>query len=167
MAIVPAASILFLALIALLPWGGGDVARFAAAMMPMFAIRFWSLRRPATVPAALAFVTGLLLDVVSYGPLGFWALIALAALALARIEGSFHHASLPSVTIGWLAATAIALAALAWIVSSIYFNRPVPWQPTLIGAALSALLSPVLGFLLDPLDRLWGVPRGGLFTRER
>ncbi len=34
MTLLPALSILILALFALLPWGGGDTARFAAAMMP-------------------------------------------------------------------------------------------------------------------------------------
>lgn len=167
MTLLPALSILILALFALLPWGGGDTARFAAAMMPMLAIRYWAIRRPDHVPAALAFATGLLLDVVSYGPLGFWALIALAALGLGRITVSLHHA--PSLL--WSAASLMiasaVLALLAWLVSSIYFSRPVPWQPTALGAFAAVALSPLLNLFFDPLDRLWGGTRAGLFTRER
>lgn len=165
MAILPAASVLFLAFLVLLPWGGGDVARFAAAMMPMLAIRYWAIRRPDHVPALLAFATGLLLDVVSYGPLGFWALMALAALAMARIEGSVRHAPAMLWSFAALVVTAASLASLAWIVSSIYFSRSVPWQPTVLGALVAGMLSPLLNLLLDPLDRLWGAERG-LFLRE-
>lgn len=167
MAILPALSILALAVVALLPWSGGDTARFALAMMPVLAIRFWSQRHPSAVPAVLAFATGLLLDVVSFGPLGFWALIALAALGLARFEAALFPDAAAALSVTAFLLSNALLAALAWALSSIYFNRLLPWQPPVLGALTAAAAYPLIWLVLGSLGSKSAAPRGNLFVRGR
>ncbi|MEJ0049361.1 MAG: rod shape-determining protein MreD [Rhodospirillales bacterium] len=57
-----------------------------AAMQPAWALAnvyFWSLYRPASLPAAAVFAIGLLLDLLAQGPIGVGVLILLTAHGIA------------------------------------------------------------------------------------
>lgn len=167
MAVLPALSVLVMAVLAVLPWGGDDTIRFAIAMLPMTAIQYWGARRPQLLPVTLVFTAGLLLDVMSHGPLGFWALLALFALALGRLESAVSNRS---TAIGRAAAYVCAmmlLATAAWAVASVYFNHAVEWRTMASGAALTVLLYPLLALTLMPIDRHWDSPRSQPFLRGR
>jgi rod shape-determining protein MreD len=165
MEVLPGLSVLILAVLAVLPWGGSDSVRFAIAMLPMMAIQYWATRRPQMMPISLVFAAGLLLDVLTHGPLGFWALLALAASALGRSDGALSSRSTALGRAVGYAFAMFALAGLAWVIASVYFNRLVDWRPMVNGAAFTVLLYPLLALLMMPVDRAWDAPRSRFFVR--
>ena len=87
---------------------------------------------------------GLLTDVMSGGPLGFWALMALIARKRRRPGAAAHRrqdmkrlwlvwARLPCV-VGWF----------GWLLASLYFFRWIDWWPIAFGALASIALFPVV-----------------------
>lgn len=81
--LVPAMIVALLTLAAALPWGAPVAARLALMLLPLIAIVHFACARGPSVPAPLAFGCGLVLDVLTHGPLGFWAGLNTAARILA------------------------------------------------------------------------------------
>ena len=165
MALFPGATVLAAAVLVLLPWGVGDQANFVLPLVPLLALHYWGLRRPELIPAVLAFGTGLAVDVIMHGPVGFWALLFLAALAMARAEQEFASRS------GWfgrLALTGLALATIAvleWIIGSIYYFQQLEWRVLMVAALAALAVYPVLALLLMPIDRMFDNARPRPFAR--
>lgn len=149
--IIPVLTLAALTLIAALPWGLSSQNRFVLPLLPVVGIHYWSLRHGPLVPEWCVFLAGLTLDVLTNGPLGYWALIYL----LAHISATL---SAPAATRGVgtrLALLAFDLAfvtAVAWILSSIYFLEAADWRPYAIGAAYAAFVAVLLVPLLRALD---------------
>jgi rod shape-determining protein MreD len=140
--------------LAVLPWGAVDWTRLALPLLPLSAIHFWSLRRPSALPAVAVFLTGLFIDVMTFGPLGFWALIYLTGAATGRFEAEYVPNAGAPVRLFNFMIVAVLLAALQWAVSSAYFMRWIDWPP-FISAALAAIAChAVITVLFNPLDRL-------------
>lgn len=168
--VLPALSIAVLALIAALPLGLPGDYRFAPAMAPLAAIHFWASRhlenpKLPTMPAWLAFTAGLVVDVTTNGPLGFWALIYLAGLAVTLVIGP----QLAAAGLGrWLrfAAVATLMAVLQWLIASAYFGTVVDLQPIALATVLLVFVEPVLSRLsnavLPALEARSAWVRGGL-----
>ncbi len=123
-----------------------------AQMQPAWALAsvyFWSIYRPASMPAWAVFATGLLLDLLAQGPVGLFALILLLVHALAmgnrRVlarQGFF------SVWAGFVAVAAGA-AALEWAVNAVFaWHWLAPW-PGLFEFAVAVGAYPLLasGFI--------------------
>ena len=140
---------------AVLPWGGPDWTEMALALLPVGAIYFWSFRRPHLMPAVLVFLAGLLLDVMTHGPLGIWSCAALmAALAgrtarRARPDSGWLHSTFHMIMT--LSISAAVVAALM----SLYAWRLVPGLPLVHALAAACLGYPVLAGLLSLLDGAW------------
>ena len=140
---------------AVLPWGGPDWVETALALLPMGTIYFWSFRRPHLMPALLVFFAGLLLDVLTHGPLGIWACAALVA----ALAGRLARRSRPNL--GWLrravrviltlAITAVLVAALM----SLYAWQLVPALPLAQALAVACLTYPLLAGFMSLLDNAW------------
>lgn len=162
---LPAATVCIAALLAVLPFGADEMVRYAVSFLPLMVIQYWSARRPALVPVPLIFASGLVVDVVTHGPVGYWALLALLAASFAPIEASLMGRS---TTIGRaliFAGTMLAVAAIGWTIASIYTGISVASRPFL-GAALTAMaLYPAMALGLMAIDRLWETPRAHLFVR--
>ena len=154
--IAPVASIAVLALIAALPWGLPSEDRFFLPLLPVIAIHYWSLRYPAMIPEWFVFVTGLGLDILTHGPLGYWALIYLAAHSIAVLSEPFGRSG-QVARVALFVPSLLAVAALAWAVSSVYFFEWADWRPFALGAGLAA----IGGLLIIPvLHVLAGAPPG-------
>jgi rod shape-determining protein MreD len=164
MQVLPALSVLSMAVLAVLPWGGDDAVRFAIALMPMMSIQYWAARRPGILPTTLVFAAGLFVDVMSSGPLGFWSLLALLALALGRLEGLVTERSTPAGRAAACLCALVVLAAATWAVASVYFNHVVDWRALARGALYVAAAYPLLALVLLPIDRLLAAPRTRLFS---
>ena len=153
--LAPMASIALLTLLAVLPWGLPSEDRFFLPMMPVIAIHYWSLRQPENVPEWLVFLAGLALDVLTHGPLGYWALIYLLAFVLGVLSQPFGAAG-QAARIALFAAALTIVAFGAWAVSSVYGLEFVDWRPyaaSVIYAALaSILIVPVLHMLAAAKD---------------
>ena len=127
-----------------------------AALRPIYALAcvyFWSLYRPASMPAPLVAMCGLLLDLLGLSPFGVWAVLLLllqwVTLLLRRqlvparfllVWAVFTALAAVSVTLAWAAASAINLT---WL----------PTTPLVFQWLLAAGLYPGLAALLIKAHR--------------
>ena len=84
--ILPALSVLFAVLATAVPWGLPADATF---MLPLVVVMMgfcWRLMPDAVLPLTACLLLGLLTDVMSGGPLGFFALMALIAASAWRLK---------------------------------------------------------------------------------
>ncbi|MEQ1719057.1 MAG: hypothetical protein ABL907_24235 [Hyphomicrobium sp.] len=160
----PFLSIAMLTVLAALPWGLPTEDRFFLPMLPVVAIHYWALRRPEFLPEWFVFLSGLLLDIFTHGPLGYWPLVYLAAYTLgiaggeAGAKGIWMRLALFAVSLG-------VVAVAGWAVASVYFLEFADWGPYVRGAWLAAgaafVIMPLLHFIdttpavrdLQPLTR--------------
>ena len=153
--VIACGSITALTLIATLPWGLPSEYRFFLPLLPVVAIHFWSLRYPGLVPEWYVFMMGLSLDILTHGPLGYWSLVYLITHFLAVV-------SAPLADRGQLARLALfglalgLVAAISWMISSLYFLELADAWPYATGAGLAACGAIVLIPLLHAFD-----PAGG------
>lgn len=163
--LLPAATVCIATLLAVLPFGADEMVRYAVSFLPLMVVQYWSARRPALVPVPLVFGVGLIVDVLTHGPVGYWALLALITASFAQLEVSVMGRS---TAIGRALTYAVAMlvaAGVAWAVASIYTGTAVAGRPFL-GAAFAAIaLYPVMALGLMAIDRLWETPRSQLFVR--
>jgi len=136
--------VMFLGLLVIgLPFGvpGQAALRPAYAMACVF---FWSLYRPASLPAPVVAGTGLLLDLLGMSPMGMWAVLLLV------LQGSTLAARrrlIPqSFLLTWLVFTAFAAAgtALAWLLQSVLELSMLPPGPEAVVCLAGAGLYPAL-----------------------
>ena len=163
---VPALFTGLLVLLAILPWGGPEWSDLMLLLLPVAAIYFWSTRRPILMPPPLVFLTGLILDVLTHGPLGLWA----GAALIAAISGRSARRTRPKL--GWLRAAAhvamtIAVCTVyAAVLTSLHKWQMVEPQPLLQAAGAAILAYPLLAGLLSAIDAAWPATDGGaLFLR--
>lgn len=122
-----------------------------AALRPVYAmacIYFWSLYRPASLPAPLVALCGLLLDLLGLSSFGVWAVLLLllqwTTLLLRRklVPAGFF--------IVWASFTAMAMAcvSLAWAAESVLTLTWLPMSPMPLQWLLAAGLYPAMAALL-------------------
>jgi rod shape-determining protein MreD len=121
----------------------------------------WRAFPGVTLSPVTAMLLGLLTDIISGGPLGFWALLALIGAS----AGGYARAFGAGRQMGplWLSWTLLApvLAIFGWLLASAFFLRWVDWWPIAFGVVASVVLFPVV------LKGLLWIERGslGLGTR--
>ena len=127
-----------------------------AQMQPAWTLAcvyFWSLFRPASMPAAAVFALGLLLDLLAQGPIGISVLILLlvhaAALRLRRVLVRQGFA------VVWLAffLFAAAAAGLEWLLVCLLTWRGLPPWPALFEFAMAVGAYPILAACLAQAHR--------------
>lgn len=143
----PFLSLCGLTVLAALPWGLPTEDRFFLPLLPVIAIHYFALRRPEALPEWSVFLSGLLLDVFTHGPLGYWPLVYLAAYTLG-VLGRETGKSSQAVRIALFGGSLVTVAALCWAVASVYFLEFADWRPYVRGAALAALATLVIMPLL-------------------
>ena len=145
--VTPIVVLLLFLLVALLPWGLPGEARFVLPMLPYVAVHYWTLNDRGFMPASLVFVVGLVIDLVTRGPLGFWAMIFLTgqmcALWLSGGRGDTRFKR-------WLGFFAVigALSCLQWLVASVYFVAWADPRPFATAAAVIAAIYPLFSIAL-------------------
>jgi rod shape-determining protein MreD len=153
-AILPAASIIMAVLATAVPWGLPSDATFVLPLVVMMMVFGWRAIDGVHLPPIMAMLLGLLTDVTTGGPLGFWALVALLASSAGKRTPHFidrwGHGVLWLL---WIPLVA-ALAGFGWLLASLYFFRWVDWHPIALGAAVSVVLFPAMLSLLLTLKRL-------------
>ena len=149
--VIPAASVAFFAVFAVLPWALPASARFVLPFFALIAIDYWSGRSEERLSAWVPFTAGLFVDVLSDGPLGFWPLIYLCG---AMLGARSHRASVPDAWAHWpmFVLNAGALATAAWGVASVYNFVAVDWRPFAWGACCAGLAYPLLASVLRAID---------------
>jgi rod shape-determining protein MreD len=143
-AILPALSVLFAVLATAVPWGLPADATFILPLVVVMMIFCWRALPGTVFPPYLAMLLGLLTDLTSGGPLGFWALMALiAATAGGRAPSLTDGQDLRRLWLVWGAVAAV-IAALGWLLASLYFLRWIDWWPIAFGALASMAFFPVV-----------------------
>lgn len=149
--VVPLSSIILLTLIAALPWGLPSEDRFFLPFLPVVVIHYWGLRRPELVPEWFVFASGLCLDILTHGPLGYWALVYLAAYALGVLCQPYANNG-QMARIGLFVLSLISVAFAAWAAASLYFVEFADWIAFARGAGLAGVAAILILPLLYVLD---------------
>ncbi len=127
-----------------------------AQMQPAWAlcsVFFWSLFRPASLPAGVVFILGLLLDLLAQGPIGIGVLILLlvhgAALRFRRVLVRQGFALVWLSFVGFAACAAF----LEWVLVSLLTWRGLsPW-PGAFEFGMAVGFYPLLATLLTKAHR--------------
>jgi rod shape-determining protein MreD len=152
---------------AALPWGAPMSVALALPLVAMGVIFYWGIHRPAQLPSPVVFVFGLLTDLATDGPLGFWALSFLVGYAIAVYGPAVNGGRREGPAALMLYAAAIlAITGLNWSLTSLFFLKPMPLQPLLIGGAVALAVYPAIGFVLSPLERAVGLALQRLSTPQ-
>jgi rod shape-determining protein MreD len=143
-AMLPALSVLFAVFAAAVPWGLAADATFILPLVVVMMIFCWRTLPGTVLPSYLAMLLGLLTDITSGGPLGFWALMALMAASVGARTRSFTDGrDMSRLWIVW-AIVASLVAVIGWLLASLYFFRWIDWWPIALGAVASVGLFPVV-----------------------
>ena len=162
--ILPAASVAALTIVAILPWGLPTADRFVLPLLPVVAIYYWTLDRDAWLPEWIIFLAGLLLDVLTQGPLGYWALVYLVAYVVA-VYCSRFELDTTAQRLALFAGAIVAVTLFAWLAASAYFISFLDAEPYMRGAGV-AVLAAALVTLLHRAARSVAAPvRPGRLTR--
>lgn len=149
-ALTPAFVILLLMLASLIPLRLPFLPS-VATLLPLMAVFYFSLHRPAAVPAPALLLFGLLFDLLQYGPGAPLGISALQFLLIWRVVSSSRKYLLEvSFAFIWLLYALVMGAAvtLAWLLGVLLLVSFVdPW-PALLQYVVSLFLYPILGWLL-------------------
>lgn len=162
--LIPILSLIVNTILVALPWGMAAENRFFLPLLPLIVIHYWTLRRPTVTAEWWAFLAGLSLDILTHGPIGYWAFIYLLGYAAAQFSTKLAED-------GWItkwavsAATLMGLTAIAWAVSSLYHFELADVWPYVSAGVAAALIYPVFGFVLRGLTPSRAQSRNVLLER--
>ncbi|MSO81376.1 MAG: rod shape-determining protein MreD [Alphaproteobacteria bacterium] len=150
--IVPAASVLMLALLSVLPMPVAGLA----TVMPAFglmAIYYWVVLRPDLLPRVVVFALGLVVDALSGLPFGVHALVYLLVHA-AMLDQRRFIAGRP-FWLFWSCFAMVAVAAQAgtWVIASLLRGAVLAPLATLATTCLTIAAFPLATFVLVRLQR--------------
>ena len=157
----PGVSLALAVLVAAAPGVQGGFA--VAALVPVLVIFHWAVAGAAGLPFVLVFTAGLVLDAVSSGPVGVWALIYVAVALLAATVAEF--AKVGFVHRLAMLVACLGLASLLLLVLMALFGAewpPVADVASAVGLALAGY--PALAALLRIATGGAGEPP--MFDRE-
>lgn len=161
--IVPSLVLLLAVVVAAVPWALPAVAGFVLPLQLIIFVFALSLQRKYELPTLSVFAAGLLMDVLTAGPLGYWAIIFLITHTLAGLLTRRKvHTNFAMLWVTF-AATAATASITGWVLASLYFVRLIDWQPMLIGGAVAVVLFPLVAW---PLRRSLGTTPRSVATGE-
>lgn len=149
--LIPAMSVCILAVLAVLPWGLPADARFVLPFLPVIALHTWSSQHADRLSAWVPFAAGIVVDVLTNGPLGYWPLIYLSAMMLGVDAQQMPGTGRAARWALFVAALAVLVIA-AWGVASLYDLEFSDWRPFAWALWIGALSYPPLAFVLRALD---------------
>lgn len=161
--LLPALTILLGVLVTAVPWGLPAMATFIPPLVVVMMVFCWRATPDAVLPPVAAMALGLLTDATTGGPFGFWAVMCLFASSIGfRMRPTEVGQGVGRLWLAWIP-TAAVLAALGWLLASLYFFRWVDWQPIAFGAAASVALFPAIYHLVRSFDQRGtpGIAYGG------
>jgi len=143
-ALLPAFSVLIAVIATAVPWGLPADATFVLPLLVVMMVFCWRAIPGTELHPAAAAALGLLADLLSGGPLGFWALMCLIAATVGAKPGSFRERR--DLWVQWLiwASLVSVLGLFGWLLASLYYLRWIDWWPIVFGVAAAILLFPVM-----------------------
>ncbi len=152
--LLPGFLLLALPALAAYPWQMLVGQTTALPFLTLLTILFGAVRYPGLFLSPLVFLSGLLCDLFTHSPLGFWTLLFLLALACARTTTLLTAERGPLVIALCLTAVLIFMTASVWGLTSLY---QFAWQDLRIsieGMSMALLLAPVPALFVLGLEKL-------------
>lgn len=144
----PSMTVVGAVLIAAMPWGLSGSSTFVLPSCTVAVIFVLNAGERPLVPIWLVFASGLFSDFLTAGPLGYWAVMHLMTYSCARIVSPQTRHWQWFVLWTCFIVTMALIGAAGWGLASLYFLRPIDWQPMLTGGVGASLAFPfVLGLL--------------------
>lgn len=141
---LPALSILIAVIISAVPWGLPATTGFVLPLVTAMLVFLYACKSGPRIPAWFAFLSGLLTDLFTAGPLGYWALIFLTAYALGHtVPPPGSRRTVFRLFANYIL-TAALTAAVAWSMASLYYMRLIDWQPMAFAGLAVIALFPLL-----------------------
>lgn len=142
--LLPALSVLFAVVATAVPWGLPADATFILPLVVVMMVFCWRVIPGGALPPAAAVGLGLLADLMSGGPLGYWALMCLIAATVGGRQGSLGEGR--DIGVHWLIWIVFVsvLGGFGWLLASLYYFRWIDWWPIAVGVLASMALFPVV-----------------------
>jgi rod shape-determining protein MreD len=147
--ILPSFSILLAVFSTAVPWGLPSEATFVLPLMVVTLTFCWRAMPEAALPAPLAMLFGLLTDIMTGGPLGFWGLMVLTAHTVGRASQPLTDRYDPIVLCTVWTPLVCALGALGWLIASVFFLRWIDWEPIAFGVLASIAIAPAVVYVIS------------------
>lgn len=154
-ALLPSLAILVAVVAAALPWGLPAAVAFVPPLLTGLLVFLFAVQRQALLAPWFVFVAGILHDLLTGGPVGYWALVFLAAHGTGR---GLPIADVPRprpLLLPRVILASAGMASAAWLAASGFYVRLVDWQPFLISVLASTALYPLLWRLARLGRRRW------------
>lgn len=123
---------------------------FGSSVTPAFAfmaIYYWGVVRPEMFPPVAVFAVGLILDLMSGGPIGLWAFVYVATYALVITQRfMLVNAPFSAFWFGFILASLFA-AFISWIAASFFFGGLVAFSPIFWHMAVTIAVFPLFAFI--------------------
>lgn len=119
-----------------------------APMLPLMGVYYWAIYRPDLLPAWVAFLVGLLYDIIGGTPLGVNALVLLLVQGTAAAQRKFFLGK--SFLVAWWAFGLLAAGAigLSWLLVTVLHGRVIDPTPVVFEYLLTMGLFPLLTWTL-------------------
>ncbi len=153
--LLPAFLLLALPAFAAFPWQITFGQAIALPFLTLLTILFGSVRYPGLFLSPIVFISGLLCDLFTRSPLGFWTLLFLLTLACARATTLLTAQRGDLATYLCLVTALIFMTASVWGLTSLYQLAFQDVRPTIEGMLMALLLLPVPALLLVGLEKLF------------
>jgi len=152
--LLPASLVIVLTLLQAVPWRLPAMAGIVP-MLPMIGVFYWSLYRPDLLVPSVAFVCGLVNDIVMGAPIGISSLIFLAIQGMTAAQRRFFNGK--SFLVVWAGFATLAAGAIViqLALSSALFGRTPLVKALLIEYLITVFCYPLPSWLFSKLQMSW------------
>jgi rod shape-determining protein MreD len=149
---MPSLVALLMTLLSVIVW---PLPYLGPVMPPLafIALYYWTTHRPDLFPSGIAFLIGLLNDVINGLPVGVSALLFLIAHHLILRQRRFFAGHSFLMLWSGFALAAAALMVAEWLLIALVRWQPAPFLPVLLQTALAIVLFPLPCWILIRLQR--------------
>lgn len=144
--LTPMALTLLLVVFSQVPWHLPGLAR-VTPLLPLMAVYHWTIQRPDLLPAHAVFAIGLLVDLLSGGPVGVNTLVLLSVYGVIYSQRRFFIGKTFQITWLGFAFVAAAAALQSWILVSAFHVTLIRPDALMFQYLLTAALYPVPAWL--------------------
>ena len=123
-------------------------------LLPLLAMVLVCLRMPSALPSIVVFLFGIVMDLISQEPLGYWPLVLLVGTALAKLHPQASRQRL-ILRLGWLVVVAGGVLLSFVVIESLYFLRMPAFDPFLLAMGVFVFA----GWVLELCFALLGMVR--------
>lgn len=149
---MPFAITLLFAMLGVIPWPLPHIGEVAPPLA-LIGVYYWAIHRPDLFRPGMAFLIGLLNDVLHFLPLGLSALVFVGAHQLVFSQRRFF-AGHSFFMMWWGFALTILIALLAeWGLLSLFRMQVFPFMPVFLQVVLAIVIFPLPCWLLIRLQR--------------